>query len=130
VLVREQISREPLAPVVVEGDPQWEDIVRWTLMGMINAEWLGISSKNVEGMRQDCQTKGCDPAVSFLLGTTPGVGNGFGLEDSWVYNIIKSVGNYAETYEKNLAGHGFERGMNALTENGGLLYSMPLKPFY
>mmetsp|Transcript_20959 Transcript_20959/g.54736 ORF Transcript_20959/g.54736 Transcript_20959/m.54736 type:complete len:419 (+) Transcript_20959:93-1349(+) len=124
------ITQEPLGPVVLEGDPQWADIVRWTLMATINAEWLVISSQNVDEILQGCLAEGCDPAVSFLLGATPGVGEGFGLDDKWVYNIVKQVGNYGEIFDRNLAAMGFERGMNALSDKGGLMYSLPLKPLY
>lgn len=112
VLLPEIISKEPLAPVVRHGDDQWFDIVNWTVMALIQAEELGITSKNV-----DEKLKSKDPRVKRFLGVTPGLGKALGLDDKWAYNIIKQVGNYGEIFERNVGPNTplkLDRGLNAL----------------
>ncbi|MBW2092824.1 MAG: amino acid ABC transporter substrate-binding protein [Deltaproteobacteria bacterium] len=125
VLLPEIISKEPLAPVVRHGDDQWFDIVNFTVMALINAEELGINSKNVDEM-----LKSKDPKVMRFLGTTPGMGKALGLDDKWAYNIIKQVGNYGEIFERNVGVNtklGLQRGLNALWTEGGLMYAAPFR---
>ncbi len=125
VILPEIISKEPLAPVVRHGDDQWYDIVNWTVMALIQAEEFGITSKNVDEM-----LKSKDPAIQRFLGVTPGLGKALGLDDKWVYNIIKQVGNYGEIYERNVGPNtplGLERGLNALWTKGGLMYAAPFR---
>ena len=125
VILPELISKEPLTPVVRHADDQWADIVRWSLFAMIAAEEKGITSKNVEQMLTSP-----DPEVKRLLGVTPGNGKALGLDEKWAYNIVKQVGNYGESFERNV-GKGsklkLDRGLNALYSNGGLMYSPPFK---
>lgn len=119
------ISKEPLAPAVRHGDNQWKDIVNYSVQTLINAEELGITSKNVDEM-----LKSKDPRVMRFLGVTPGNGKALGLDEKFAYNIIKQVGNYGEIFERNVGVNtllGIERGMNALWTNGGLMYSPPFK---
>jgi general L-amino acid transport system substrate-binding protein len=97
VLLPEIISKEPLAPVVRHGDDQWYDIVNFTVMALINAEEMGITSKNVDQM-----AKSENPEILRFLGVTPGMGKALGLDEKWAYNIIKQVGNYGEIYERNV----------------------------
>ena len=124
-LLPEIISKEPLAPVVRHGDDQFRDIVDFTVLALINAEELGITSKNV-----DAKMKSKDPVVMRFLGTTPGNGKALGLDEKWVFNVIKQVGNYSEIFDRNVGPDttlGIERGLNALWTNGGLMYSPPFK---
>jgi len=125
VLLPEIISKEPLAPVVRHGDDQWYDIVNWTVMALIQAEEFGITSNNVDEMLQSK-----DPEIQRFLGVTPGLGKALGLDEKWAYNIIKQVGNYGEIFERNVGVNtplGLERGLNALWNNGGIMYAAPVR---
>lgn len=125
LLLPERISKEPLAPAVRQGDDQWFDIVKWSQLAMIEAEERGVSSMNV-----DLQAETAAPEIRKLLGFTPGIGAPLGLDDRWAYRVIRQVGNYGESFERNL-GVGsklnLQRGMNALWTQGGLMYAMPLR---
>jgi general L-amino acid transport system substrate-binding protein len=126
VILLEVISKEPLGPVVRHGDDQWLDIVRWSLTAMQEAEELGIDSGNAGRLR----TESTEPRVRRLLGLEGGLGKALGLDDAWAYRIVRQVGNYAESYERNL-GRGsalnLPRGINALWDRGGIMYPMPLR---
>ena len=125
MILPEIISKEPLAPAVRHGDNQWKDIVNYSVLAMIEAEELGITSANVDEMM-----KSSDPKVQRFLGVTPGNGKDLGLEENWAYNIVKQVGNYGEVFERNVGVKTplmLERGLNALWTNGGLMYSPPFK---
>ena len=125
VILPDIISKEPLAPVVRHGDNQWKDIVNYSVLAMIEAEELGIHSKNVDEM-----LKSPDPVVQRFLGVSAGNGKALGLSEKWAYNIIKQVGNYSEIFERNVGKNTplkLERGLNALWKNGGLMYSPPFK---
>ena len=125
VLLPEIISKEPLAPVVRHGDDQWYDIVNFTVMALINAEELGITSKNVDQM-----VKSSNPGIQRFLGVTPGMGKALGLDEKWAYNIIKQVGNYGEIYDRNVGPNtqlGLDRGLNDLWTNGGIMYAAPFR---
>lgn len=125
VILPDIISKEPLAPAVRHGDNQWKDIVNYSVLAMIEAEELGITSRNV-----DEQLKSADPIVKRFLGVTPGNGKALGLNEKWAYNIIKQVGNYAEVFERNVGKNTplkLERGLNALWKNDGLMYSPPFR---
>ena len=125
VILPETISKEPLAPAVRHGDQQFADIVRWTQYAMLEAEEYGINSKNVDDM-----LKSDNPTIKRILGTTPGMGKALGVDEKWVYNIIKQVGNYGESFERNV-GMGsplkIERGLNKLWTQGGLQYAPPIR---
>lgn len=124
-ILPEIISKEPLAPAVRHGDNQWKDIVSYSVLAMINAEELGINSKNIDEM-----LKSKDPKIQRFLGVSPGNGKALGLDEKWAYNIIKQVGNYGEIFERNVGVDTplmIERGLNALWTNGGLMYSPPFK---
>lgn len=125
VILPEIISREPLAPAVRHGDDQWYDLVNFATMAMIEAEYLGINSKNVDEM-----LKSNDPQVQRFLGVSPGNGKALGVDEKWAYNIVKMVGNYAEVFERNVGVNTplkLERGLNALWTNGGIMYTPPFK---
>jgi general L-amino acid transport system substrate-binding protein len=125
VILPELISREPLGPAVRQGDDQWAGIVRWTHFAMLNAEAEGVTQTNVGEMLASP-----NPAVRRLLGLEGGFGAGLGLSNDWVVAIVKAVGNYGESFERNL-GWGsrlkIPRGMNALWKNGGLHYPPPIR---
>lgn len=122
-ILPEVISKEPLSPAVRAGDDQWFDIVRWTLFALIDAEELGISSKNVEQVRSQAK----NPSIRGFLGLEGNTGAGMGLNANWGYDIIRQVGNYAEIFDHNLRPLGIKRGLNALWRDGGLLYAPPIR---
>ena len=125
IILPEIISKEPLAPAVRHGDNQWKDIVNWSVLAMIEAEELGITSKNVDEMLNST-----DPKIMRFLGVTEGNGKSLGLDEKFAYNIVKQVGNYGEVFERNVGVKtplGIERGLNALWTDGGLMYSPPFK---
>ena len=98
VVLPETISKEPLGPVVREGDSAWEDVVRWSLNVMIEAEEYGVTSKNIDSMMS---TE--NPAIQRIIGAEGSkTGAGLGLDNKWSYRIIKQVGNYGEIYEKHV----------------------------
>ena len=119
------ISKEPLGPVVRQGDDQWFNIVKWVLFAQINAEELGITMANVGEM-----LKSDNPNVQRLLGTDGDMGAKLGLPDDFGQAIVKQVGNYGEMYDRNVGPDtalGLERGINALWTNGGILYAPPVR---
>lgn len=119
------ISKEPLAPVVRQGDDQWQDLVRWTRNCLINAEELGVTSKNIAEMKQSD-----NPAIKRLLGVEGQFGKSIGLNEDWCANAIEKVGNYGEIYNNNLgpdADITIDRGLNNLWNNGGILYAAPVR---
>jgi general L-amino acid transport system substrate-binding protein len=125
VILPEIISKEPLGPAVRHGDDQWFDLVKWSLYAMIGAEEKGITSQNVDTFKDSP-----DPEIQRMLGITPGQGKAMGVDDKWAYNVIKQVGNYGESFERNV-GKGsklkLDRGLNALWNKGGLMYAMPIR---
>ena len=125
IVLPEIISKEPLGPVVQQGDDGWFNLVKWTLFAMINAEELGVTKANVDEM------KGSDnPAIKRLLGTEGKYGENLGVGNDWAYNIIKKVGNYGESFEANVGPStplGISRGVNALWSKGGLQYAPPIR---
>jgi general L-amino acid transport system substrate-binding protein len=125
IVLPDLISKEPLGPVVRHGDDQWFDLVKWTHFVMISAEELGITRANVDEM-----LKSTNPDVRRLLGVEGKYGEQLGLANDWGYRIIRHVGNYGESFERNL-GQGsvlkITRGSNALWTKGGLQYAPPLR---
>jgi general L-amino acid transport system substrate-binding protein len=125
VILPEIISKEPLAPAFRQGDNQFGDIVRWTQYAMIETEEYGITSENVDEM-----LKSDNPSIKRILGVSPGMGKSLGVDEKWVYNIVKQVGNYGESFERNI-GMGsplkIARGLNALWKNGGAQYAPPIR---
>ncbi|WP_106752446.1 amino acid ABC transporter substrate-binding protein [Pannonibacter carbonis] len=125
IVLPEIISKEPLGPVVRHGDDQWFDVVKWSLFAMVNAEELGITQANVEEM------KGSDnPEIKRLLGVDGAFGEGLGLSNDWVVNIVKGVGNYGEAFDRNVGPDtplGIARGLNALWSKGGIQYAPPVR---
>jgi general L-amino acid transport system substrate-binding protein len=125
IVLPEIISKEPLGPVVRHGDNQFADIVRWTLFAQLEAEEYGITSKNVDEMM-----KSDNPTIKRILGVTPGMGKALGVDEKWVYNIIKQVGNYGESFDRNVGKDSalkIDRGLNKLWTQGGLQYAPPIR---
>ncbi|MBP8237777.1 MAG: amino acid ABC transporter substrate-binding protein [Pseudomonas sp.] len=126
VVLPEVISKEPLGPAVRQGDDEWFKIVRWTLFAMLNAEELGVDSQNVVETAKTTK----NPDIARLLGSEGEFGKDLKLPKDWAVQIIKQVGNYAETFNRNV-GAGSElkidRGLNAQWNKGGLQYAPPVR---
>jgi general L-amino acid transport system substrate-binding protein len=122
IILPEIISKEPLGPAVRHGDDRWFDIVKWSLFAMIEAEELGLTSKNIEA-----QAKTPNPSIQRFVGASGDIGRMLSLDNRWAFNIVKQVGNYAESFDANLKPLGFERGLNRLWNQGGLLYVPPIR---
>ena len=124
-ILPERISKEALAPVVASGDAQWFDIVRWTIFSLVNAEELGVTALNLDQL-----TGTRTVAVRRLLGLELDFGAPLGLESDFMADVIRSVGNYGEIYERNFGpqtGAVLLRGQNSLWINGGQLYAQPVR---
>jgi general L-amino acid transport system substrate-binding protein len=125
IVLPEIISKEPLGPVVRHGDDNWLDIVKWTHFAMINAEELGVTKANVDEM-----LKSENPEIKRLIGTEGKFGEAIGLTNDWAYRILKHVGNYGESFERNVGQDSLlkiARGQNALWTKGGLQYAPPIR---
>lgn len=124
-ILPDTISKEPLGPVVRQGDDQWFNIVKWVLAVQINAEELGITSSNVDDMK-----KSDNPNIQRLLGTDGDMGAKLGVPADFGQAVIKQVGNYGEMYDRNVGPDtalGLDRGINALWTEGGILYAPPVR---
>jgi len=125
VVLPEVISKEPLGPVVRQGDDQWFNIVKWTLFAQVNAEEMGLTSANIdEALKSD------NPSVQRLVGTSGDAGAKLGLDAKWAYNAVKQVGNYGEMFDRNVGPNTplqISRGLNALWSKGGLQYAPPVR---
>jgi general L-amino acid transport system substrate-binding protein len=125
IVLPEIISKEPLGPAVRHGDDQWFDVVKWTHFAMVNAEELGVTSKNVDEM-----LKSTNPDVKRLLGTEGAYGEQLGLTKDWAVRIIKLVGNYGEVFDRNVGAGSplkIDRGLNKLWSKGGVQYAPPIR---
>lgn len=125
VILPEDFSKEPLGPMVRQGDDEWFMVVRWALNAMLEAEEYGITSQNVDEM-----LKSTNPNIQRILGVTGETGKGLGIDNKWGYNIIKQVGNYGESFERNIGMSSpmkLERGLNAQWKDGGLMYGWPIR---
>jgi general L-amino acid transport system substrate-binding protein len=115
-----------LAPAVRQGDDEWFHIVRWTQFAMLNAEELGVTSQNVEEMSKSTK----NPDIARLLGAEGTYGADLKLPNDWVVKIVKQVGNYGESFDRNVGAGSelkIERGLNALWNKGGLQYAPPVR---
>jgi general L-amino acid transport system substrate-binding protein len=124
-ILPERISKEPLGPVVREGDDEWFNIVKWTLFALINAEELGVTQLNLKSM-ESVRT----PAIRRLIGLDGDYGAGLRLARDWMAKAISAAGNYGEMYDRNFGpptGAALLRGPNALWTKGGLLYAPPIR---
>lgn len=131
VVLPEIISKEPLGPLVRQGDDAWFNVVKWTYYALLNAEELGITQANVEEMKGSA-----NPEIRRVLGvpnadgTAAGLGTGIGVSEDWVAQIVKGVGNYGEIFERNVGANTplkIARGLNALWSKGGLQYAPPIR---
>ena len=125
VVLPDVISKEPLGPVVRQGDDKWFNIVKWSMNCMINAEEYGVSSSNIRQMRQST-----DANVRRMLGLEGQGGQDLGISNRWCYNIVAQVGNYKEIYDRNVGPDSrlaLPRGVNALWKDGGILYAPPIR---
>lgn len=124
-ILPENFSKEPLGPLVRQGDEQWLNVVRWSFNAMVEAEEYGITQKNLDEM-----LKSTNPNVQRILGVTPGMGKNLGVDEKWAYNIIKAVGNYGESFERNIGKATplrLERGLNEQWTKGGIMYAWPIR---
>lgn len=119
----ELLSKEPFGPVVRSDDDQWFDINRWLLNALLAAEEFGITSENIESMRQQSR----NPEIKRLLGVQPGLGKSLGLDDAWAYRAIKAAGNYQQLFDRHVTPLGIDRGLNRLQQDGGLMYPLPFR---
>jgi general L-amino acid transport system substrate-binding protein len=125
VILPDVISKEPLGPVVRQSDLQWIEIVRWVHFAMINGEELGVSSRTIGQALQSQK-----PEVMRLVGTTGNFGEEIGLTNAWAANIIRTVGNYGEVFDRNLGAKSplaIPRGLNQLWNAGGIQYAPPIR---
>ncbi len=126
LILPQVISKEPLGPSVRRGDDEWFQIVRWTLFAMLEAEEDGLTQANVDAQKSGSK----DPAVQRFLGVSEDDGKLLGLDAGWAYRIVKQVGNYGESFERNLGPRsavGLPRGANNLWNKGGLMYAPPIR---
>ena len=126
VILPDRISKEPLGPMVRRADDQWLDIVRWSMLAMVEAEENDVTSANASQLLAESN----NPTVLRLLGKTGDFGKLIGLDNNWALNIIRQVGNYGESYERNVgmaSSLKLERGPNALWSKGGLMYAVPFR---
>jgi general L-amino acid transport system substrate-binding protein len=125
IVLPEIISKEPLGPAVRHGDDQWFDIVKWVLFAMLNAEELNVTSKNIDEM-----TKSTNPEIKRFVGTEGNFGEQLGLTKDWAVRIVKLVGNYGESFERNVGQDSplkIDRGLNKLWTKGGIQYAPPVR---
>ena len=122
VILPEIISKEPFGPAVRHGDDHWFDLVKWSLYAMIDGEELGLTSKNIEQ-----HAKSSNPIIQRFVGASGDIGRLLGLDNRWAYHIIKQVGNYGESFERNLTPLGLDRGINKLWNRGGLMFAPPIR---
>jgi general L-amino acid transport system substrate-binding protein len=125
IVLPEVISKEPLGPVVRQGDDEWFNIVRWSIFALIESEFLDIDSSSAQKMREDG-----NPSQKRLLGTEGDAGEKLGLSNNWAYNIVTQVGNYGEVFKRNVGSKSplkISRGLNDQWNNGGILYSPPIR---
>lgn len=125
IILPEVISKEPLGPVVRQGDDEWFNLVKWTLYALINAEELGVKSATI-----DDALKSPNPDIRRLVGTEGDFGQQLGLANDWVARALRAVGNYGEIYERNVGRQSrlsIPRGLNALWTQGGIQYAPPVR---
>jgi len=126
IVLPEIVSKEPLGPLVRHGDHEWGDVVRWTLMALISAEELGVTSANMMEMAGGTN----NPEINRLLGTEGNLGEMLGLDATWAQRVLSVDGNYGEIFEKHIGEStpiGLARGLNAQWTDGGLLYAPPFR---
>ncbi|ACL62887.1 amino acid ABC transporter substrate-binding protein [Methylobacterium nodulans] len=122
VLLPEVISKEPVGVMVRKGDEKFFDLVRWSMIALLQGEESGVTQANVDQMLDSK-----DPTIRRMLGLEGDLGKAMGVDNKWAYKILKSVGNFGEIWERNIAPLGISRGINALWTKGGLHYPPPMR---
>ena len=125
VILPDVVSKEPRGPAIRQRDDQWAMIVKWVHFAMLNAEELGVSSKNI-----DQALKSNKPAIKRLIGAESNLGEELGLSDDWVVRVLRAVGNYGETFDRNIGTRSklaIPRGLNNLWAKGGIQYAPPFE---
>ena len=123
-ILPEVISKEPLGPLVRQGDQRFTDLVRWIHFGLVAAEEFGITAENAQQQLQSSQ----NPEVQRMLGRSGDLGRMLGVDNAYLLNVIRGIGNYGEVFARNLEAIGIQRGPNALwTTAGGLQYAPPFR---
>ncbi len=126
VILPERLSKEPLGPLVRQGDEVWAKIIKWTAMALIAAEEAGITQANADEMAKTS----VDPEIRRLLGVEGDLGKSLGLSPDWALRAVKAAGNYGETFDRHIGAESsikLDRGLNRLWTNGGLMYAIPLR---
>jgi general L-amino acid transport system substrate-binding protein len=123
VVLPDIISKEPLSPAVRTGDERWANVARWSIFAMLEGEELGLNSKNVRELAGNSQ----DPNIQRFAGRLDDLGKSLGLDNEWAVRIIEQVGNYAESYDRNMRPIGLDRGVNRLWKDGGLMIAPPIR---
>ncbi|WP_027135939.1 amino acid ABC transporter substrate-binding protein [Geminicoccus roseus] len=126
MVLPEIISKEPLGPAVRQGDDEWADVVRWSFYAMVQAEEFGITSENVDQIAAETE----NPDIQRFLGKLDELGSALGVSNDFAHQIVKQIGNYGESFERNVGMDSplqIERGLNALWTEGGLQYAMPFR---
>lgn len=122
IIMEATISKEPLAPMTIHGDNDWNDIVSWVVYATFFAEEVGMTSQNVDSFYNTN-----NPDIARFLGTSGELGAHLGLRADWAAQVIRAVGNYGEIFESNLSPLGLPRGLNRQWTDGGVLYAMPFR---
>jgi general L-amino acid transport system substrate-binding protein len=122
VILPDVISKEPLGPLVRHGDQRFADLLRWIHFGLVNAEELGLTSENIAQMQNDPR-----PDVQRMIGRTGDLGRMLGVDNAFMVNIVRQIGNYGQVFERNLGPLGIQRGPNALWNAGGQQYAPPFR---
>ena len=126
VVLPEIVTKEPLAPAVRHGDNEWADVVRWSYYAMVQGEEFGLTSANVDQIKASTD----NPDIKRFLGVTDELGKAMGVPNDFAYQVVKQVGNYGESFERNVGADSplkIARGLNALWKDGGLQYSPPFR---
>ena len=123
VVLPEVISKDPLGPAVMHGDLSWEEIVRWTLAGLINAEEVGLDKASALSMQP------LNDDALRLVESAGATGQKLQLARNWLRDAVAAVGNYGEMFDTNVGKAsplGMNRGLNSLWKKGGILYAPPM----
>ena len=126
IVLPEIVTKEPLAPAVRHGDNEWADVVRWSYYAMVQGEEFGLTSANVDQIKASTD----NPDIKRFLGVTDELGKAMGVPNDFAYQVVKQVGNYGESFERNVGADSplkIARGLNALWKDGGLQYSPPFR---
>jgi general L-amino acid transport system substrate-binding protein len=123
LIMDETISKEPLGPVVADGDDEWAQAVEWSVMATVQAWEFGLDAANIASYDGD------DPNIQRFVGAEEGFDPGLGLPSDFAVQIVEQVGNYKNIYEANITpiGIGLDGTVNDLWSNDGLMYVPPYR---